>query len=229
MPRCFRRTPTVAAFLLLLTLGATGCAYANEQEYHVRFASPVKGHGVVAIAVHDQRERVVSGSEDADWVGIQRGGFGNGFDVSTASGRPLAEDWAASVSDALAQGGFTPQVVPTRPQEPTVAVAQRVLGARAPASLLLIVYKWHTDTYNNATLHRDVELQVLSPSGAVTATARSGGNLELGGSLDAAGNASVEAQRAYVRTLRALLSDASVQAALQAQPAAGREGVPAQR
>lgn len=43
-----------------------------------------------AVAVQDRRPYVLDGDKDADFVGIQRGGFGNPFDVITTSGRPLA-------------------------------------------------------------------------------------------------------------------------------------------
>ena len=231
----FHRSPTIIALAFLLALCSLGCAFGNEQEYHVRFPSPVQGRGAIALAVHDQRQKVLSGSEDEDYVGTQRGGFGNPFDVSTASDRPLADDWASSVSDALKQGGFTPEVVPTRANDAPQLVIRRLQETRAPASILFVIHEWHTDTYNNATLHRNVTLTILSPAATPLASARSGGDLELGGSLlNPAGNARDEVQREFVRTLRGLLSDAAVQAALRTATApataprtAQREAAPA--
>jgi hypothetical protein len=227
MPRHCLRSLSITVIPLILAFGSLGCAFGNEHEYHVRFPSPVQGRGPVAIAVHDQRPQVVAGSEDDDYVGTQRGGFGNPFDVSTASDRPLADDWAASVSDSLKQGGFTPEVVPTRPQDAPQLVIRRMQETRARASLLFVIHAWHTDTFSNATLHRNVTLTVLSPAGTALATARSGGEMELGGSaLDPAGHARDEVQREFVRTLRGLLSDAAVQNALRTGTAAAPSSAP---
>src|SRR5690349_16603822 len=46
----------------------------------------------IVVATHDQRPYIVSGEAKPEVVGVKRGGFGNPFPVSTASGRPLADD-----------------------------------------------------------------------------------------------------------------------------------------
>ena len=48
----------------------------------------------------DARPYVVSGNQPESFAGLLRGGYGNPFDVSTATGNPVARD----LRDALARG-----------------------------------------------------------------------------------------------------------------------------
>src|SRR2546428_9600965 len=70
----------------------SGCAIGNRYAYQTVVASPqVSGTTAVSIATYDQREYVRSGTKDPQFVGLQRGGYGNPFDVRTEGDRPLAD------------------------------------------------------------------------------------------------------------------------------------------
>jgi hypothetical protein len=77
------------------------------------------------VTTHDQRDYVRSGSKDAQFVGLQRGGFGNPFDVRTADDKPLADAMTTALVNTLATKGFRAQ--------PEI-VAHSVAAAEAPSS-----------------------------------------------------------------------------------------------
>ena len=60
------------------------------------------------MATQDRREYVLSGNKDPQFVGLQRGGYGNPFDVRTSDDRPLAEDMTTAIVAAMAGRGFQP-------------------------------------------------------------------------------------------------------------------------
>ena len=75
--------------LLIVALSAValaGCAVGNTYDYQAAdIGLPVVGKGKVGVAVVDRRPYVLSGDKEADFVGLQRGGFGNPFNVTTRS------------------------------------------------------------------------------------------------------------------------------------------------
>lgn len=76
--------------MLLLAVVSSGCAVGNRYAYHTVVVDPsISGRSRVSVATHDQRAYVVSGNKDPQFVGVQRGGFGNPFDVRTMMVAPL--------------------------------------------------------------------------------------------------------------------------------------------
>src|SRR5262245_2078883 len=113
-------------------LATAGCAFGRHHAYHL--ANPHMAHRgslSVALAVLDQREPVVSGAKGPDFVGLSRGGFGNTFDIGTASRQPLADDFATSIGRGLEGAGH--RVIPVRLSGGMSAaqVQDALLGARA--------------------------------------------------------------------------------------------------
>jgi hypothetical protein len=83
-----------------LLLGA--CAIGNTHRYDLGDASfAIESDETVAVTVVDLRPYVVSGDKTPDFAGLMRGGFGNPFDVTTAAGKPLAEDMTSSIVASL--------------------------------------------------------------------------------------------------------------------------------
>jgi hypothetical protein len=205
----------LAAIALCLPALA-GCAIGRQHDYRVRLPPPLEGSGRIAIAVHDQRPDVVSGSEAADYVGVSRSGYGIPFDVVTDSGLPLSEDWAAAVASAMRRGGFRPVVVHTTPQQSRADVIRRLHATRASAMMLFVVYRWHADTFMDVSLHHDVVLAVTGPNGALLGHARSTGEEDLGGdAFNAYGHASEAVPLAFKRKVEWLLGDRRVIKALE--------------
>lgn len=171
----------------ILLLGVTllsGCAIGNKHQYAESIPSlSTKNIKGIAIGVQDNRSAVVSKTKTPDFVGVQRGGFGNPFDVTTASGKPLASDISTSLAKALRDQGSTVQEVPMQPgmDESTAAKKINVLGMER--GLLLLLNEWKSDTFHNTALHYDLSLLVFDLTGKLLVRQEMKGSENLGGSF----------------------------------------------
>ncbi len=202
--------------LALAALLAGGCGGFQHPYAGVtpEVGYPVKGR--VAVAVHDQRAEVVNGSRPESFAGLLRGGYGNPFDVTTASGQPLAKEFQSSLADALTRAGAQVVRVDLAPATKPDAARQQVLAAGADKALLVTLRMWRADTYVNVNLDHDVLLVVLGRRGQVLATKELKGAERIGTSLVNPGGESVEVvPPAYRRKLEALFADPAVAAALR--------------
>lgn len=217
--RSFQARLAAALSMLAFALALTGCAVGNKYDYRrVVLTEPwIRGAGTLAVAVHDLRPDVVKGEETPDYVGMQRGGFGNPFDVSTESGNPLADDWAHAVAKGLSFGGFAAAPVATSFLDRPEVVIRKLQATGAQALLLFVLREWHSDTFTNVTLHHEVALDVLSPAGQVLAEARLTGSSELGGdALNPPAYAKENVPREFQNKLGLLLRDARITQAVLA-------------
>jgi hypothetical protein len=168
--------------IVLLAFIFAGCAVGNKHSYSIaRPELAPQGSHAVAVAAQDARSYVVSGEKTPDYVGTQRGGFGNPFNVLTQSGKPLAEDFAATVSESLARKGFKSTTVKVSVSgTPNI----RALAAQAKSErvALVLIREWKSDTYQNTALSYDVTLQVYDSAGKRLAENRITGRDDLGGS-----------------------------------------------
>ncbi len=181
--------------MLILPLGA--CAVGNRYDYRGAIGGlPVSGTGSVAVEVVDARPYVVNGDKAPDFVGVQRGGFGNPFDVRTASGEPLADEMRAAIASAMQHQGFT--VVP--------------LGGAAPRKLELRILEWKTDVMMSMSVQYDLSLSVFDGQGALMASSTTKGEEILGGGFES-GN-SANAAKTFELCFTTLMRDEAVKAAL---------------
>jgi len=159
-------------FCSVLCLGAliTGCAVGNTYNYAIgNTALPVKGEGEISVGVVDAREYVLSGNKDPNFVGLQRGGFGNPFDVTTTSGNPMAEDMTQHLANALTRAGF--DVTEIRFSSPDNAVIlTSVKQSALDKNVVLRVREWKTDAMMKFRLIYDIDLSVLDESGVMLAS-----------------------------------------------------------
>ena len=213
----------------LSVMCATGCVIGREHVYsnrtlQVQPAAPASHW--VAIAVHDRREEVVTGDKGPDFVGLSRGGWGNPFDITTASDAPLADDMAASVAQSMQRAGYKVQVVQVAPSDEPARAADKLRQAGAQRVLMLRLDKWKSDTYVSTALHYDVDLLVLDANGNALAHAQQRGDDNLGGSFwNPGGHADDAVTEAFQRKFELLLNDHNVVQALH-QPAAADSGIP---
>ena len=184
-----------AVATLLLTLG--GCAIGNRYDYGNAISGlPVSGSGKLAVNVVDARPYVLSGDKKPDFVGLQRGGFGNPFDVRTGSGRPLADEMRDAIAKALQQQGFS------------------VVGGTesAPRKLELRVLEWKTDVMVKMKTTYDLQLSVFDASGALLAQSKTKGE-DVGAGGFESGNAT-NAARTFELRFTELVRDEAVRKAL---------------
>lgn len=210
------RTLNVAFALTVLIAAATGCAFGQKQSFsNVQVTVSHRGTGTIAVAGQDHRPYVLSGDSPPTYVGTQRGGFGNGFDVTTKSGAPLALEFGEILRRSLSAKGYKVTLVVAgfrRSREQTkTALAQ----TKASRLILLSVIDWATDTYNGTDLSYNLVLEVMDASGRVLARSSVVGEDRLGSSLfDPQSVAREEAPKALATKLGILINEPKVAAAL---------------
>lgn len=174
-----RTIPAALATIVLLS----GCAVGVTHQYdNVAPAIQTSGKtNTFALAVHDQRPYVQSGDKPQTFVGLSRGGFGNPFDVNTASGKALTDDISSVVAKALSQNGAKVDVITVAPRDQEKTVIDKLVAKKA-RGVLISVSEWKSDTYMSVSLHYDVTVSIIEPDGRVAARKRIQGTDNLGSS-----------------------------------------------
>lgn len=164
------------SFIVIVLSILSGCAIGNKYDYQEADISlPVKGTSTVSLGVVDKRDYVLNGNKPANFTGLQRGGFGNPFDVTTRSGKPLTDDITEALSRALQNAGF--QVNNLYFSSPdTSLVASVIKKGGTEKSILLTVSEWKTDVYMNISVSYDFLLQILNQQGKEIASASMNSN-----------------------------------------------------
>jgi len=208
----------VAVLGCALAIG--GCAVGRKHAYDNGSPRMMRGALSVALVVQDQRAVVLSGAKAPNFVGFQRGGFGTPFEVTTASGQALADDFATSIRHGLIRAGYRVTALPISGRASPAQVQEAVARAGAERGLVFLIQEWKADTATNTALHYGVILRVLDSRGAELGRAVIGGSDALGGSfMDPASHAEEAVPRAYNRKLEELLNNPSVVRALAPAPA----------
>ena len=197
-----------------------GCAVGNEYDLHKTMPMlNAKGSGRIAVGTHDQRTEVVSGDDDPDVIGVQRGGFGNAFDVTTASDKPLASDITMVVVRALQQQGFTVEAVDL-PHTVQNAVAMDTMRQRnTDRAVVITIRQFRTDTYTNVGFDYALHVAVISRDGSTVAEASltEGRNLK-GSFLNPPAHAKQAVPRAFREAIEKLFNKPEISAAIAGQP-----------
>ncbi len=146
--------------IIVLALAISGCAVGNKYSYQASSISiPVdaKGGDSLVLSVKESRPYVLSGDKSPDFVGIQRGGFGNPFNVRTASGMPLTEAMSDAIRDGLEHAGY--KVYQSQNDDVTqlVSIAS---GKGADRVVVLDVKDWKSDMYASITMHVNLVLSI---------------------------------------------------------------------
>ena len=207
-----------ARFLTLSAVALTcgGCAFGNQHGYHdIEVPLTYGGSARIAVATYDQRTYVRAGDKSGDFVGVQRAGFGNPFDVRTESGYDLAYDFTLSTCATLKARGYQVSPVAVEPGDTPEEVLAKLGAARGERSVILAIREWRSDTYSRTGLAYSVTLKVLDQSFAVLGEARLEGEDDLGGSAwNPPAHAREAVRDAFARKLQWLLSHPSVVRAL---------------
>jgi len=212
---CARTLSFIACAIALVT--ASGCAVGNKHQYagivpELAIETPL----TTAVAVQDQRPYVLDGDKTPNFVGIQRGGFGNPFDVTTASGMSLASDISESIVAALEKKNINAIQVDLAPKATDAQISEILISASADRLLQIKLVEWKADTYQNTALIYDVRLSVLDATGKVIAESAKQGRDDLGGSfMNPPAHAKTAVPVAFRRIFEGLLNDPKVIAALR--------------
>lgn len=168
--------------LSLLTL--TGCAVGNK--YDLASAVPEVTHSSkqeVAVGVQDRRMYITNGDKAQDFIGLQRGGFGNPFDVTTKSGKPLANDILNALATGMEKQGYKVSKVTISPRTDTATAIAKLSAEHKKRSLLVYILNWKSDTMTNVAMHYDIKATVYNESGSRMAETTLYGSDNLGGSF----------------------------------------------
>lgn len=205
----------VVSVLLLFLLPA--CTVGNTYDYRTAPELRARSSGTVAVGVHDKRLYIVSNDKQPDFVGLQRGGFGNPFEVTTRSGAALADDFAQTIVDALSRNGIAASTVALSPQDGRKAAMQTMAGTGAERAIFVTLDEWKSDNFINVALVYNLSAEVFDSQGKVLAETRRQGRDALGAGLGETivGNLVADG---YMRILGALLNDERIVAALGSAP-----------
>jgi hypothetical protein len=228
--RLFEDTTMKNTSLAVICLFLGACAVGNKHEY----SGPgpemiVPSSNSVAVGVHDQRPYVVSGDKTGTFVGLTRGGFGNPFDVTTASGNPLADDFRATIAQVFKRNGVSVKEIAIQPTESASDARQALITLGQARSLLLTLTEWKSGTSMRGTfLTYDVHLVVLDSGGKALADKTLRGSDDLGrprkmeereagdsSATTLVGHAKEVIPRAYKKKLEELLTSTEIKQALQ--------------
>lgn len=209
------RNPLFTGLLAAIVL--SGCAVGNKHAYND--IDPTVGTRTdksVAVAAVDQRSYVLSGQSTPDLVGMQRGGFGNPFDVLTASGRPLSAEFATAMKSALARNGVKVVAIDTKPATSTQPAMTDLIASTGDRLLLLGIQEWIGDSQINTEVRYELQLVVADSGGKTLASKRYSGTRALGGShINPPGHAKEVMPKAFKEMIETLLNSPEIATALK--------------
>jgi len=167
---------------LFVAILLSGCAAGNKYDYRSSSITlPLKAadHRELVLSVEDARPYVVAGNKTPNFVGLQRGGFGNPFDVTTASGRPLTEDMSIAITRALTTSGY--KVLTVNEKSDKSFLVKTATDQGATRIVTLKVNEWKSDIFMGITVHCDIELKIYDVNGELLAASDMKFDEEIGG------------------------------------------------
>lgn len=162
------------AFALLLAVGA--CLPGGSYELApVSLSLTATSQQTVVAAVIDTRPYVLSGEHSRSFMGTERANWGGEKEMSTQSGRDLADELNDAVVQALVNRGVAASAL--QPVKGVAATDPLSAFQAQGADRLLVVelQDWRTDIYTRVKLSWRLEAIVYDRSGAVLARTNSQG------------------------------------------------------
>ena len=157
--------PLASLTLIVWSVLLTGCAVGNNYNYRLGpVPLPVDGNGNIGLVVTDRRPYVMNGDKDPNFVGLQRGGFGNPFNVTTSSGDSLVDDMAKTLEESLDAKGYSIARIEVESTQP-LELARMARINNLQRMVLFEVRDWKSDAYMNITLHYDLLLLIFDDQG----------------------------------------------------------------
>ncbi|MCG6535224.1 MAG: SHOCT domain-containing protein [Syntrophales bacterium LBB04] len=163
----------------------------------------------VSIGVHDQRPYVINDDKAPTYTGTMRGGFGNPWNMSTQSDKPLSDDIAFAVSSGFKRVGSSADPVSVSYKDDQQAALLKLKSKGAEKIVLITLKEFRSDTYTRAGFFIDAIMKIYDREGR-----------ELGGSSTShkdvgSGDGTVQSPEDAARLhLSRLLNDPAVRTAL---------------
>jgi hypothetical protein len=150
---------------------ASGCAIGVKHDYVSQPPNlPVSTSNQVTVVTQDVRPGIVSNKRPASYVGRQRGGYGNPWDVKTKDHRAFADVVTEVVGKALEQKGVRVKMVSVSPQATADQVKQALRQSGSSRGLLITIRDWDSDVYVNVNLDTDFKAEVFDQYGYALAS-----------------------------------------------------------
>lgn len=203
--------------ILFCTVCLAGCAGGQKYNYEASSMDmPVKPseQRALILSVEDWRPYVLNGDKEPNFVGLQRGGFGEPWDVTTSSGRPMTEDMSAAIVSGLKDAGYVVFNIPGRNEDTyLIKAANKKSASRI---VVLKVLGWKSDVYMGVTLNCDLHLSVLDAEGKLLAESNVKSKEKIAGGSWATGDDNSHAlAEEFSKMVRSLFNEKGVRRALQ--------------
>lgn len=201
--------------LFIIAALMSGCAGWQTYNYEASLidipGKPPKQRTLI-LSVEDLRPFVLSGDKEPNFVGLQRGGFGEPWDVTTASGKPMTEDMSAAIAKGLKDDGYI--VVNIQGKHEYLVKSANKNGASR--IVVLKVFDWKSDVYMGITLHCNLHLSVFDVEGKLLAESnvKSMDKISRGSWATRSSNSHAVAEE-FAKRVRYLFNKDEVQRALQ--------------
>lgn len=203
---------SVGLFVLLLG----GCAYGVKHNYDQQALDlGITTSATVAVGTLDHRPYVVNGQKAPDFVGLSRGGFGNPFDVTTQSGKPLASDISGAIVASMKGKGVDAKAVELKPAQGIDEAAAAMRAAKTQRSVMITLLEWKGDTMINVGLIYDFYLRVFDQDGKMLTSKLQQGRENLGSGDPFAPGGSSQILPRFRRMMEMLFQEPDVVKALQ--------------
>ncbi len=179
-----KRRISILSCIGIVTMLTYGCAIGNKYRFTDVTADVQATNEIyVVVASLDQRPTVLSGESPADYVGMQRAGFGNPFNVTTYSGLPFADVVSQSICQSLKKRGFHAESFFVKLGTPETEAIKQLLVKQAERSIFVSIIQWESDTYSNIGLNYDLVLTVFDKDGTRVARSVAKDNTTIPGSF----------------------------------------------
>lgn len=212
---------SISAVLALLLLWS-GCTVNQKVSYHnILTAIPASAEFRYAVASHDQREEVLDGSRNEEFVGYFRSAVGIAYPIGTVSGKNFSDDFSASIVSSLIESGDRAQYVLTRASDSNETILQNLMVSNCDRLLLFTITKWRTDSkpigaYYGTDVVWDLTVEIYNKTGELLATNRTEG-IDPGQDLGLAGSTKkiqLLANSKFKQKINILLGSPEIKAAL---------------
>jgi hypothetical protein len=151
--------------LFLIPVLLSGCASLKVQ-YDGRNPDLPELKGPVTIATWDQREQVLDGSRQTDFVGYSRTTVGIAYPIGTTSGNPVSDDISSTIASSLQKKGSSTTIIKTTPEDTEASILERFRENGGDRLFLLKCEEHKIDGYGLPILHFELETSVFGPDGS---------------------------------------------------------------
>ena len=193
-----------------------GCAISRKVEYEGVYANVPDFKQKIALASWDQREQVVNGSRQPDFVGYMRSGAGIAYPMGTDNGKPFTDNMTSSISVSLSKQGSTVTDVNTQFTEKESLIIDQLKKTKGNRLILINCKQFHTDGYGSTSLMYNLQLNIYSEQGDLLKQKTFNGKRALGGSVAwGPGKYKVYMPEAFKKLIEEMFNDPEIVPVLQ--------------